>query len=243
MTEIKRVLESTEEFITGFAFDDGAELNERRFDLLKSKTNIHIEDFQRVEDLLKFKDLNFNVYSADGKYVVKWDPWGFAITDITDAMLAGKSVKYVELDQSGYDKLDSIISYLRRMAEEYGTIEAFMASLTDDARIDGFDIAVRIQKGKNVFNPIKASKLKRVVKLPKRWSVDTLARVIANGQFKSLASGNRKRVTDLLSEVQGLVQGDGSIIEADNEDSTRAMVEYYNQHNSRRICEVNLILD
>ena len=115
-----------------------------------------------------------------------------------------------------------------------------MASLTDDARIDGFDMAVRIQKGKNVFNPVIASKLKRVVKLPKRWSVDTLARIIANGQFKSLASGNRKRITDLLSEIQGLVQGDGSIIEADNKDNTQAIVEYYNQHNSRRICEVNL---
>ncbi|MCP4526681.1 MAG: hypothetical protein GY833_12325 [Aestuariibacter sp.] len=240
MTVIATLLESTEDFITGLDFDKSAELNERRLALMKSKTNIHIEDFKRVEDLLKFKNYNFNVYSADGKYMVKWDPWGLAITDITDAMQAGKSVKYVELDQNGYESLDSIIIYLGRMAEEHGTIEAFMNSLTDDARIDDFDLAVRIQKGKNIFNPVTASKLKRVARLPNRWSVDILARVIANGQFKSLATGNQKRVTDFLAEVQGLVQGDGSIIMADNKDTTRAMVEYYNQHNSRRICEVNL---
>lgn len=241
MTKIEHLLESTEGFITGFDLDESAELFERRYNLLTSKTDIKIEPFTTLEDLLKFTKESQRVYSVDGKYVLNWDPWGVSITDISAAMKAGKTVKYVELDQNGYDNLEAIIIYLRRMAEEYVTLDAYMDAV-EETRIDGIDIRVRDQKGKKIFNPITASKLKRVVKLPNRWSVDILARALANGQFKTLATGTGKRVTDIMSEIRDMVIGDAKILMAVNKENNSAVIEYTNQWGKLHVCEVNLAL-
>lgn len=186
-TRIAHVLAVTEQ-LESHDFCESAELTERRFDLLKQSSKIVIKDVEltEVDDL----SVGQTVYTKDGKHKVHAYMGSIEIMDIEHGMKAGKTCKVISLSAvpRSYEPTSE---FLHKMATsgEYRSLEDFVNHIetssvdTESGRVD---IHVYEKKSKEVFNPFNAAKLKRLVKMPKRWNADAMMKAIANGQFSVL---------------------------------------------------------
>lgn len=180
------------------------------FNLLKIKSDIQIERFDKPSDLAKFHAANeeTKVYSDDGKYCAEWYSNGVYITDLKDAMQPNKKLKevLVELTFESTSVLDTLVE----LESDHGTLDEFMAT-AEDENFDKYEVRVYQTDAEVKFSPVAATKLERLAKLPRKWTHFDLMRVIANGQFSYFADFKKRRVTDLLSELEKLCK-DGKYI-------------------------------
>lgn len=177
-----------------------------RLDLLKTKTSIIIEPFTKPSDLAKFHGLKdgADIYSADGKHCINWHKNDFYILDLTDAMKPNEKLKDITVAYDG----DNVFDFLNDLDKEYGTISAFVDAVTNK-KTDTYEIKVYMVDAEKTFSPIAVSKLPRLVRIPTKWGKQDVMRVLANAQYTYFARNGRRRITDILKELE-MINGDAN---------------------------------
>lgn len=258
-TRINQVLESLDSVSdNNDDFCESAELYERRFNLLKEKMpyGMKIENWTKPTDFVNQMS-GTEYFTKDEKFAIHIYRGGgmqIQITDITNAMRVGKTCKTVTLD-SWQGGSAAIHNFLLDIEEKFGTIEKFMDATTEREDVGEVTITVVEDKAKSTFSPFAAAKLKRLTKLPKKWTLDNLAKVIANGQFSVLKQNYymgydeptdredlRNARLSPLGELKDIVNKDVEVSRYHDEieDSHEVRVRYRAHSNDSRTCIVNL---
>lgn len=256
MTRINNALEALDTVMTD-DFCESAELYERRFNLLKENLphSMKFENWTKPTDFIN-QTSGYDYFTKDEKFSIKiyrGSGMQISITEIKNAMRVGKTCKTVTLD-SWQGGAAAIHNFLVAIEEEHGTIEKFMDATTERADVDQVTITVVEDKAKSTFSPFAAAKLKRLTKLPNKWTLDALAKVIANGQFSVLKQNfymgydeptDREDLRNArlspLGELKDIVNKDVEVSRYHEEiDSHEVRVRYRAHSNDSRTCIVNL---
>lgn len=253
-TRIAQVLAVTEQ-LEAPDFCESAELTERRFDLLKQSSSLTIKDvdLNEVDDL----QVGQTVYTKDGKHRIHAYMGSIEIQDIEHGMKAGKSCKRISLSAVPRGHAPTS-QYLHQIATsgEYRSLEDFVNHIeTSSVDVEGgrVDIHVYEDKSKSVFNPFNAAKLKRLVKLPKKWNGDAMMKAIANGQFSVLkqdsylgydepmADPNKKDMRlDPMEEIKGFAEKRLKVDYTNELDDGRIVINYGAHSNDSRSMIFNM---
>lgn len=256
-TRINQVLESLDA-VTEDDFCESAELYERRFNLLKENLpqTMKFENWTKPTDLIN-QTSGYDYFTNDEKFAIKIYRGGgmeILITDLTNAMRVGKTCKFVRIG-SWQGGPAAIHNFMLDIEEEFGTIEKFMDATTERKDVGEVTITVEEDKAKSTFSPFAAAKLKRLTKLPAKWTLDNLAKVIANGQFSVLKQNFymgydeptdrddlRNARLSPLGQLQDIVNKNVEVRRYHEEfsDTHEVRVSYSAHSNDSRECIVNL---
>lgn len=259
-TRINHVLNSLDALVED-DFCESTELYERRFNLLKEKMphNMEFVRWEKPTDLLNQWSGN-ECFTEDEKFSINIHRGGgmqVRIIELANAMRVGKTCKSVRID-SWQGGAEAVNSFLVQLEEEFGTIADFMES-TNESHTAGEanDVRVTVEefKAKSTFSPFAAAKLKRLTKLPAKWTLDNLAKVIANGQFSVLKQNfymgydeptERDELRDArlspLGQIKDIVNKNVEVRRQHEvfADSHEVRVSYSAHSNDSRECIVNL---
>lgn len=259
-TRINQVLNSLDELVAD-DFCESAELYERRFNLLKEKMPYGMEfvKWTKPTDLVN-QSSGTDFFTEDEKlaiHIYRGGGMQVHITDITNAMRVGKTCKDIRIDSWGGGPA-AVHNFLIDIEEEFGTLEKFVEETNESYTAgENGDVKITVDevKAKSTFSPFAAAKLKRLTKLPAKWTLDNLAKIIANGQFSVLKQNFymvRDEPTDRddlrnarlspLGQLKDIVNKNVEVsrYHEEIEDSNEVRVRYRAHSNDSRVCIVNL---
>jgi hypothetical protein len=217
-------------------------ISESNGSLLKNpNSRVKIKNLESLAQLIDLEPAE-HYYTQNEKYFIQAYSGQLWITELRFAMKAGKECKYIVINDKYSNGLDNVRKALFDLIDESTeSIDEFFGDTMDSYEFNA-DIQINVNhtKAKQVFSPFTALKLKRLDKTPKKWTVDHLAKVIANGQYVSLTREGRDNA-DPIEEVRALVQRDVDMsysndVEADG----TQLVTYAASRRDHRKCIVDL---
>lgn len=182
---------------TGFLSEDFGVLEEgvHRFANIVRKNGFKVAPVPKTVN--DFSDLygntaNREVYTEDGKWKFHFYNGAMYITDVTNALKHGASCKVYVVGWHEYTPLPiTVINAFRDMP-----FSEFITRIENGSLLDAADTEyvgsletprVDSRKSVRVFSPFALSNLKRVKSLPSKPSIQHVIKLIANGQYKTLA--------------------------------------------------------
>lgn len=149
-------------------------------------------------------------------YLIKKQNGRIAITDMTNAMKRGKSLKewVIYTTFGGNNMIVSFSNYLQSMGKLTESFESFMDTLLptlldigeplylkedgSSAQSGEADCSINVRvdevKAFDTFSPYAISNIKPLKKMPKKWRVNDIIKAIANNQYSYL--GRDYKMTD-----------------------------------------------
>lgn len=234
--ELLAILESIE--LPHEALDN--DLFENNSVLLKNPhSRVKIRDITRIATLLDLEPAD-HFYTDDEKYYIQTYSGSMTITDLRNAMKIGKTCRVLTFIENFSNGVDNIHKALFDLIEDgTSTIEEMFGDVMDSYKINS-DVDVRVYetKAKQVFSPFAALKLKRLTKIPAKWTLDHLAKAIANGQYlKLIKKGDN---ADPLEQLKACVERDVEMSYTNQNDDDTQNVHYAASRRDSRYCVFSL---
>lgn len=197
-------------------------------------------------------------YTDDGEYHVQMYSGSLAITDITNGYRPGKTCPYIVISHISGGGTAGIDNYLDDLREKgVMTIEDLFDATKEPFEDRDLNIRVRQDEGKakSVFNPLTLKKIKRLTKMPKKFTTDHLIKAIANGQYELLsqnfyytddyamdAATNFRKADGLnpVIQLRDLITKNAEVSFSRVRENDTIEVNYGAHSNDSRTCIVNL---